>query len=96
MQCVGKAQGIDVFKNLSRGVRGSVPKAPPPPLYTSLKKAVEEKTRKMVESLGGGGEKDVFKLTFLCSGLMGYGSSFILHIREKVTWQNCHHMLINF
>ena len=81
---------------VKRGEGLSPQSSPPPPLYTSLKKAVEEKTRKMVESWEGGGEKDVFKLTFLCSGLMGYGSSFILHIREKVTWQNCHHMLINF
>ena len=95
-QWVGKAQGIDVFKNLSRGVRGSVPKAPPPSSLYVSKKGCGGENKKNGRKLGRGGEKDVFKLTFLCSGLMGYGSSFILHIREKVTWQNCPHMLINF
>ena len=56
-QWVGKAQGIDVFKNLSRGVRGSVPKAPPPSSLYVSKKGCGGENKKNGRKLGrGGGE----------------------------------------
>ena len=81
-----------MFPRISQeGWGAQSPKLPPSSLYVS-KKGCGGENKKNGRKL----EKDVFKLTFLYSGLMGYGSSFILHIPEKVTRQNCHHMLIKF
>ena len=44
------------FQEFVKRGEGLSPQSSPPPLYTSLKRAVEEKTRKMVECWRGGGE----------------------------------------